>query len=455
MRIAAILWCAQIPGLQVYLFRRLKEDLVKNHVEGPKGFRAILAGWVNCGFVEIIEDEIKFWNGSKIYLCHCKDEKHRFKYLGAEIHVLMVDELTTFTDVIYRFLRGRVRAVGLQSIPAQYKGKFPRIICSSNPGNIGHLWVKTAFIDGIPDLQIRQMPDSEGGMKRQYIAAKLTDNPSMAEDDPNYRARLRGLGSESLVKAMEHGDWDIIEGAFFDCWKREKHVVRPFTIPKHWMRFRSGDWGSAKPFSFGWWAVASEDYLSEDGWIPRGAMVRYREWYGVKRDDSGQIIPNVGIKLFAEEVGKGLITREGDDDVNYGVLDPAAFAEDGGPSIASRLGVFFRRADNKRVPQAGALGGWDQMRSRLVGEDFGAPMGQRPMIYCFSTCLDSIRTIPALQHDKNRPEDLDSAMEDHAADEWRYACMSRPYVVSLPDEETSPRDAYGDEDEDSSDWKTS
>ena len=112
MRVAAVTWCAQIAGLQCYLFRRISEDLVKNHIEGPKGLRAMLAGWSNAGLVEIIEGEIRFWNGSKIYLCHCQEEKHRFKYLGAEIHVLLIDELTTFTEVIYRFLRSRVRAVG-------------------------------------------------------------------------------------------------------------------------------------------------------------------------------------------------------------------------------------------------------------------------------------------------------------------------------------------------------
>jgi hypothetical protein len=102
----------------------------------------------------------------------------------------------------------------------------------------------------------------------------------------------------------------------------------------------------------------------------------------------------------------------------------AAFAVDGGPSIAERMskvGVTFRRADNKRVAQMGALGGWDQMRQRMKGEE------GRPMIYTFSTCVDSIRTIPALQHDQDKPEDLDTDGEDHAADEWRYACMSRPY----------------------------
>jgi hypothetical protein len=87
-----------------------------------------------------------------------------------------------------------------------------------------------------------------------------------------------------------------------------------------------------------------------------------------------------------------------------------------------KVGVSFRRADNKRVAQLGALGGWDQMRARLKGDADG-----RPMIYTFSTCADSIRTIPALQHDPDKPEDLDTDGEDHAGDEWRYACMSRPY----------------------------
>ncbi len=109
MRAAAISWCAAIPGLQVYLFRRLMPDLVKNHMEGPKGFRAMLAPWVDAGFVEIVEGEIRFWNGARIYLCHCKEERDRYKYQGAEIHVLLIDELTHFTDAIYRFLRGRVR----------------------------------------------------------------------------------------------------------------------------------------------------------------------------------------------------------------------------------------------------------------------------------------------------------------------------------------------------------
>jgi hypothetical protein len=130
-----------------------------------------------------------------------------------------------------------------------------------------------------------------------------------------------------------------------------------------------------------------------------------------------------GDKLTADVVGRGLADREADDPkLSYGTLDPSAFKEDGGPSIAERINdeliakklVSFSEADNTRTPRHGAVGGWDQMRSRLIGKN-GVPM-----IYCFSTCADSIRTIPTLQHDPNRAEDVNTESEDHAADEWRY-----------------------------------
>ena len=145
MRVMAITFCSEIPNLQVYLFRRIHSDLVKNHMESTGGFRTLLAPWVNAGFVKIVDDEIRFWNGAKIYLSHCLHEKDRFKYQGAEIHLLLIDELTHFSEVIYRFLRGRCR-LGELDYPEKYKGMFPKILCGANPGNIGHLFVKQTFV---------------------------------------------------------------------------------------------------------------------------------------------------------------------------------------------------------------------------------------------------------------------------------------------------------------------
>lgn len=448
MRIAAISWCAAIPHLQVYLFRRVKEDLVKNHMEGVSGFRALLAQWVLDGHCEIIENEIRFTNGSKIYLCHCKDEKHMYKYQGSEIHVLLIDEVTHFTEKIYRFLRNRVRIGGL-IIPEQYKGLFPRILCGANPGNIGHLWVKNMFVDNVIPMDIRRMEQSEGGMLRQFITAILDDNPTLTENDPDYEARLMGLGSVQLVQAMRYGDWNVIEGAFFEELTQQRHGVAPFKIPEEWTRFRSGDWGSAKPFSIGWHAVVSDDYKLPDGrTIPRGAIVRYREWYGCVKGR-----PNTGLKMTAEQVARGTREREKDDQIVYGVMDPAAFSSDGGPSIVERMytatgdkrkgkAVMWRPADNKRVSRRGAMGGWDTCRNRLVGDEDG-----RPMFYAFTTCTDFWRTVPAMQHDDINPEDMNTDGEDHVADEWRYALMSRPYErkkqVTAPPKHVMRGDEFG------------
>jgi hypothetical protein len=171
--------------------------------------------------------------------------------------------------------------------------------------------------------------------------------------------------------------------------------------------------------------------------LPRGALVRYREWYGSDNPAAG----GKGLKLTAEQVGDGIANREEHDPkLAYGVMDPSAFKEDGGPSIMERLNgrliakrlASFRPADNTRVPsngghdRRGPMSGWDAMRARILGQ-----AGQ-PMVFAFETCLASIRTIPVLQHDPDRAEDLDTDSEDHAADDWRYACSSRPWRRHIP-----------------------
>jgi hypothetical protein len=64
------------------------------------------------------------------------------------------------------------------------------------------------------------------------------------------------------------------------------------------------------------------------------------------------------------------------------------------------------------------------------------------MLYVFTTCRDFIRTVPVLQHDPARPEDLDTASEDHVADETRYACLSRPLRRNAEIPSVNPNDSW-------------
>lgn len=412
LRVIGITLSVEIPGLQTYLFRRTYPELKRNHMEGATSFRAMLAPWVLSGHVEIVADEIRFWNGSKIFLCHCDDEADVYKYQGAEFHVLLLDELTHFTEVQYRYLRSRVRMTNI-NVPSKFEGSLPKIISGSNPGGTGHLWVKEAFVDSSPPYQIHTTDKIDGGFTRQYIPATLDDNPSLA--GTSYESTLLGMGSEALVEALRYGNWDICEGAFFSEFKREKHVVDVGEVPIEWSRFTAMDWGSARPFCVLWFAISDGVY----GDLPRGALYVYKEWYGGNK--------NKGLKYTAETVARGILARSNGERIVYNRADPSMFKEDGGMSLAERFwkcGVKLAPADNTRVT------GWEAIRSRLTGED------DKPMLYISPKCLHLIRTLPFMQHDTTKPEDIDTDMEDHAVDALRYGCMSRPYLKVANKEET-------------------
>ena len=170
----------------------------------------------------------------------------------------------------------------------------------------------------------------------------------------------------------------------------------------------------------------------EEKRIPRGAIILFKEWYGAKR---GEV--NTGLKLTAEQVADGILQLERHERaIGYRVADPSIWKEDGGPSIAERMFnyraswdkmtpkrlVQFRPADNSRQP------GWDQLRARMLGEHGGDEAMEfgDPMIFVCDSCVDSIRLIPAMQHDAAKVEDVDTDGEDHAGDSWRYAAASRP-----------------------------
>jgi hypothetical protein len=425
LRVSAIRWCLAVPGCQAYLFRRTHPDLRANHLQGPGSLMELLGPLLAGGRARWSERRgaFAFEGGSVLKLAHLQNDGDLIKYQGAEIHVLLIDELTHFTEGQYRFLRSRVRLGGLK-VPEALAGRLPRIECATNPGSVGHAWVKRAWVTPRPPGDLWRAPAAEGGMRRQYLPARVADNPTLLAADPDYLARLSGLGSPALVRALRDGDWDIAAGQALELFSRERHVIEPFAVPARWTRFRSLDWGSSKPFSVGWWAVAD----GTQGGLPAGALVRYREWYGW----DGR--PDQGLRLTSDQVAEGIREREQPGErIAFSVADPAMFSRSDGPSPAERMaakGVLLKRADNDR------RAGYQEVRSRLTGVD-GAPM-----LYVFSTCADGfLRTLPDLVLDAHDPEDVaKGGQEDHAYDETRYACMSRPFAAGAP----APADGGGD-----------
>jgi len=364
-----------------------------------------------------------YWpNGATVQMRYIEHERDYGRYHGRQFTGISFDEVTEYASPVGLFK--------MLSCLRSASGVPCTVRLTGNPGGVGHAWVKQRYIDSGPPM----LPyhDAETGLTRMFIPSRTEDNAILLRMDPDYKQRILAAtqGNEALREAWLNGNWDIVAGAFFTEWAPSRHVTKPFEIPAQWGRFVSGDWGSARPFAFIWWAVVSDDHRIPDGrTLPRGALVAYREHYGCANDTYGNPIYNTGVKLPAEQVGRDLVSRSGADTMGVGVLDPACFASDGGPSIAERLHIgtdhklLFRPADNTRIARRGALGGWDTVRSRLVGE-----AEERPMIVFFNSCAHSVRTLPIMQHDEKNIEDLNSDGEDHAVDAVRYACNSRPWA---------------------------
>lgn len=355
-------------------------------------------------------------SGAQLRMRYLENERDFGRYQGHSYPWIGIDEIGQWPDEAgFRMMLGCLRW-GQREIP------YKRIRCTANPGGPGHHWVRRYFKLNQWPLGFHTFQDDRTGMSVCFIPSKVSDNKFGLAKDPNYINRLRGVGSPELVKAWLEGDWTVISGSFFGVDFNETHLFKPFKLGDGWDRARSFDFGSAKPFSVGWWGISQGvDVVLEDGrkcYFPPNFLLRYREWYGAAPN-----LSNTGLKLTVREIADGINERSGGESYLYSVADPAIFAEAGGPSIAEefrRYGIVFRPADNKRVP------GWQQLRNRLRGG----------MIGIFSTCPDLIRTLPALQHDRHKAEDVDSDGEDHAPDETRYMCMSRPYT--LPTEVAQP-----------------
>ena len=412
IRVKAILLCLEYPGIVVLIIRKSYPELTKNHIRPLKKM-------LRCGQRDAIatyndkDKTLTFTTGSIIQFAYLDTQRDMDRFQGTEADIVFLDEATQQPEEYWGDIKACLRGTN----------EFPkRIYCTCNPGGQGHGWVKRLWID-------RRFNENENPDDYVFIQSLLTDNTAIMKAQPDYYDQLMSLPPKKR-KAWLYGDWNVYEGQIFEDFREEPdmvaaeeagctlsaeqlkkdgrwtHVIEPFEIPDDWTICRSFDWGYAKPFSVGWWAVDFD-----------GRVYRILELYGCTEE------ANTGLKwipdqLFAEVQRIEREHRWLRGKHIRGVADPAIWDAQYGQSVAETAmsyGVYFEKGDHERLP------GWLQVHYRLAFDGNGYPM-----MYIFSNCKAFIRTIPTLQYDEHKPEDLDTEGEDHVADEVRYFLMSRP-----------------------------
>lgn len=396
VRMKAILLCLRYPGIMILIIRRSYPELRKNHITP---LRKIIPK--NVAKYNNTDKEFRFINGSLIQFQYLKSDKDIDNLQGTEADVIFIDEATHHLEHVFKEVCACLRGVN----------EFPkRVYLTCNPGGPGHGWMKRLFVE-------RHYNEDEDPNEYTFIQSTVDDNLALMKYQPDYVKQLDALPPK-LKKAWRYGDWDIFEGQFFEEFadkpqhyafndRRWTHVIDEFDPPLSWPRFRSFDWGYAKPFSCGWWTMD-----------PEGRLYRILELYGCRPKE-----PNEGVKWDKDLVFSKIHELETTHPYLMGhtirgVADPSIWKEDGGVSIAETAaahGVYFGKGDNTRIP------GWMQVHYRLAFDD-----GGRPMMYAFKTCKDFIRTMPLQVYSETIPEDLDTKGEDHIPDEVRYLCMMHP-----------------------------
>lgn len=393
VRTKAKLLAVKHKGIKILIMRRTYPELQANHIDILKA--ELVPTWASYNTTD---KKLTFFNGSTIKFMYCKNDADLNNIQGHEYDCIFIDEATNMTEKQLRAIAVCCRGVN----------GFPKhVYYTMNPGGPGHGFIKRLFID-------RRFQDKEIPEEYSFIQALVDDNVALMEAQPDYVAQLEALPGK-LREAWRFGRWDVFEGQVFGEFVDDSahyadrigtHVIEPFDIPKTWTIYRGFDWGYAKPFSVGWYAI---DY--------DGCMYRFRELYGCTGE------ADVGVEWTVERVAEAIREVETTDPQLkdrkiVGVADPAIWQENGGVSIAETMEkyrVYFNKGDHKRIP------GKMQCHYRLAFDE-----RQVPMFYVFNTCKHFIRTIPALIYSETQVEDIDTKMEDHIYDEWRYVCMERP-----------------------------
>jgi hypothetical protein len=409
-------FCMKNPGISAYLVRKSHPQLEANHIlpmkrELPK----------EIATYNETKKRIDWWNRSTLQFRHCEYDRDLHDFQGWECHWLGIDEASQLNEEHIKYMKTRVRLGSWEPTDPAAKARLPRCVMTSNPGGPSHHYLKELFIDSGPpetifyDEAMRNPsnPDHKG-WSSIYIPAKMSDNDYLDDD---YAGQFGQL-PEWQAQQLRDGDWNVVPGAFFDCWSHE-NIIKPFTVPPWWPRWRSCDWGFATPFSIGEWTVSDGtkvDTPEGPKEYPEGALIRIWEWYGNEKG-------NVGLRMDGTTVGQNVIMQRGK--TLPGPCDPSGWRSDMGPSAAEKMmkgGLIFFKGDNQRES------GWQEMYSRISAN----------MLLVFDNCYDFIRTIPTLEADPLNPNDVLKGGEDHVGDETRYMCMARPYKKVEPPKPRNP-----------------
>lgn len=392
VRAKAKLLALYYPGIRILIVRRTYPELINNHIN------ILRTELFNIAKYNDKDKILKFKNGSTVNFAYCAKDADLDRLQGVEYDVIFLDEATQLSEHQMKTITACLRGVN----------DFPkRVYYTCNPGGQGHQYIKRIFID-------KRYEDGENESDYTFIQSLVTDNDVLMNSQPDYVRQLEALPPK-LRDAWLYGSWDVYEGQFFEEFadkpehyadRRFTHVIEPFEIPDHWNIYRSFDWGYNKPFSCSWNAVSDD-----------GVIYRILELYGCAKT------PNEGVKWTPDKVFSEIHRIECEHrwlkgKRISGVADPAIWDAQTGESLAERAAkyqVYFSPGDHERIA------GWMQMHYRMAFDENGYAM-----FYVFKNCKAFIRTIPLLMYDGNRPEDLDTSGEDHAADEARYLFMSRP-----------------------------
>lgn len=398
--------CQRVAGLKCLLLRKVG----KANLEHFEDLRRRLFGRLPHEF-SAFRGVLSFHNGSRIIAGHFQNEKDIDAYLGLEYDVIGIEEATTLTSRKFQDITTCCRT----SKP----NWRPRIYSTTNPGGVGHAWYRARFV--APMLERRET-------ETRFIPARVGDN---AFNNPEYRRVLEGLTGWQK-RAWLEGDWDIAAGQYFTMLRRDVHVVDDFDDT------RAVEWFAALDYGFAHYTVCLLGCRDGDGnifivdehaerlWLPQRHASAIKAMLGRHRLSAERGFRN------AEQVQTRPLEVS---DLRRFVAGADVFSrQSDGTTIAgqyARQGITLRCANTDRI------NGWAEVLQRFGEPSVGvADGGVTPTLFIHKRCARLIETLPTLQHDPNRPEDVlkvdadeDGVGGDDTADALRYLVATKPREV--------------------------